>query len=274
MSNAIFPTLRGLGWPVSREPYFSTIVSTSASGQQVRLPNFPVPLERFELPINHLHGNSRVTPNLADFQTLYAFYVQRLGPYDSFLYLDPTDNYTVQNALYEGLPTISGLLPGQGQNFIPGIAGTFPAGDGTTKKFQLYANQGGAVRPIFDINGIKVTARPLGGGLYVGVPDNLGEAIMALLSGKLFGEPVITRLADPMPQAPTFKAPVPPKAPAPYRDGQMREEAIRQMKAQRETITQYRQRTGLSRTQLADTLNISRRSLGRWEQKGKKMSEV
>ena len=160
MSNAIFPTLRGLGWPVSREPYFSTIVSTSASGQQVRLPNFPVPLERFELPINHLHGNSRVTPNLADFQTLYAFYVQRLGPYDSFLYLDPTDNYTVQNALYEGLPTISGLLPGQGQNFIPGIAGTFPAGDGTTKKFQLYANQGGAVRPIFDINGITASSSP------------------------------------------------------------------------------------------------------------------
>jgi hypothetical protein len=160
MSNAIFPTLRGLGWPVNRKPYMSTIVSTSASGQQVRIPNYPFPMEQFDLPVNHLHGNAQVAPSLADFQTLYGFYVQRLGPWDSFLYFDPTDNYTCTNALYEGLPTISGLLAGQGQNFIPGITGTFPAGDGTTLAFQLYANQGGAVRPIFDINGITASQAP------------------------------------------------------------------------------------------------------------------
>ena len=119
----------------------------------------PWALERFSLPINHLHGNSQVAPNLADFQTLYGFYVQRLGPWDSFLYFDPTDNYTCTNALYEGLPTISGLLAG-GENFIPGITGTFPAGDGATLAFQLYANQGGAVRPIFDINGITASQAP------------------------------------------------------------------------------------------------------------------
>ena len=41
-----------------------------------------------------------------------------------------------------------------------------------------------------------------------------------------------------------------------------------------ETITQYRNRKGYSRTELAALLNISRRSLGRWEEKGKKMAEV
>lgn len=95
------------------------------------------------------------------------------------------------------------------------------------------------------VNGLSCTAFPVGGGLYAAVPDsldNLGQFLTSIFSGKLdvqFGQTA----------APTRQ----------YQD---------------ESITQYRHRTGLSRTQLADRLNISRRTLGRWEASGKRMSEV
>jgi uncharacterized protein (TIGR02217 family) len=138
--NAIFPQLRGLGWPVNRRPVFSTIVSKSASGQEVRIANYPFALEEFDLPINHLHGNSTLAPNLADFQQLYGFYCARLGPWESFLYFDPADNNTITNATYEG------LTPVTAQNVIA-------TGDGVTLAFQLTRNLGGDIRPIYDING-------------------------------------------------------------------------------------------------------------------------
>ena len=113
----------------------------------------------------------------------------------------------------------------------------------------------------FSINGIKVTATHLGGGLYVGIPDNLGEALLALLEGKLF-EPRDIRLLPDEPK-PEVKLPEPKRTPpAPKTD------------YSGETITQYRNRKGYSRTELAALLNIRRRSLGRWEEKGKKMAEV
>ena len=117
----------------------------------------------------------------------------------------------------------------------------------------------------FSINGIKVTAKHLGGGLYVGIPDDLGEALKALLSGKLFEPRDIQLLPreEAKPQArPMPYTPAPAAVPAP------------KPQAKRETITAYRQRTGTSRTAMADILNISRRSLGRWEMKGKHMDEV
>lgn len=146
MSNAIFPNLIGLGWPVARKPYFSTIVSTAAAGQETRIPNFPVPLERFELPVNHLHGTSWGPGNAngADFPILRGFFVARLGPLDSFLFWDPADNYTVTNAQY------AGLSPASGQNVI----GT---GDGTTTAFQLMRSIGGVAEPVYNINGITAS---------------------------------------------------------------------------------------------------------------------
>ena len=55
----------------------------SAGGQETRIANYPFALEQFDLPINHLHGNAAVSPNLADFEQLWGFYIQRLGPWDS-----------------------------------------------------------------------------------------------------------------------------------------------------------------------------------------------
>jgi hypothetical protein len=170
MSNRNFPQLRGLGWPVNKKPYFSTIQSKSVGGQEVRIPNYPYPLEEFELPINHLHANSQLAPNLADFQQLWAFYVAGLGPWDSFLYWDQTDNFTVTNALYESLGTIGGLPAGYGWNVI----GT---GDGVTTAFQLYRNLGGALQPVFAVNGITASLNPPITSPFVKVYDNNSPVI-------------------------------------------------------------------------------------------------
>lgn len=95
------------------------------------------------------------------------------------------------------------------------------------------------------VNGLACTAYPVGGGLYAAAPDNIGDFLSALFSGKLFNG-LDVKFANT------------------YEDVQPEEE----------TITQYRHRTGLSRTQLANRLGISRRTLGRWEQKGTYMSQV
>ena len=140
MSNAIFPILSGEGWPVKRSLKFSTIVSAAASGQKVRIPNYPFPMPEYEVPFNML--------NPSDLQTLWGFVQARLGPWDSFLYWDPTDCYTVANAINAGLTTTSH------QNLIPGVSGAFPAGDGNTKEFQLYRSLAGVAQPVFDVNGL------------------------------------------------------------------------------------------------------------------------
>ena len=148
MSNAIFPQLSGEAWPTQRTPRFSTIVKSSVSGQQVRIPNYPFPLTEFSVPINVMNITD------GDLDTLWGFYCARLGSWDSFLFYDPQDCYTVANAGNQS------LTPTYGQNFIPGLNGALPAGDGVTKAFQLYRSRGTTMQPIFDINGITASLSP------------------------------------------------------------------------------------------------------------------
>lgn len=103
------------------------------------------------------------------------------------------------------------------------------------------------------VNGLACTAYPVGGGLYAATPDSLGDFLAALFNGKLFTGEMDVQFGDtPKAQAAPRSTPTPAN----------------------ESITAYRHRTGLSRTQLADRLNVSRRTLGRWEANGRRMSEV
>ena len=142
MSNSIFPMLTGEGWPVKKSPYFSTIVDEAVGGQEVRIPNYPYPLTQFELPINVADLTT------GDMQSLEGFFEARGGPWDSFLYWDPTDNYTVANSIFAGH-----ALPATGLNVI----GT---GDGVKTQFQLFRQRGSGTRPIFDVNGITASYAP------------------------------------------------------------------------------------------------------------------
>jgi uncharacterized protein (TIGR02217 family) len=122
MSNAIFPTLPGLAWSVSKAPEFSTIVTTAANGTETRIALWSTPRWRFKLGYEMLRDNA-----LNELKTLAGFFLQRQGQFDSFLYLDPDDN-AVTN----------------------GFLGT---GDGTTTSFQCVRNFGGFAEPITNLSG-------------------------------------------------------------------------------------------------------------------------
>jgi hypothetical protein len=117
----------------------------------------------------------------------------------------------------------------------------------------------------FSINGIKVTATHLGGGLYVGIPDNLGEALKALktlLSGALFEPRDIQLLPDEPKGTPQghYTAPKAPAAPKPDFSN--------------ETVLEHCKRKGYSQRDFADLIGKHHKTVWRWQQEGKKMSEV
>lgn len=135
MGNVIIPNFLGFGFPVIKRPVFSTIVLTSTAGQETRIPEYPVPRLQFTIPVNHL----RMSTN--DFQKLWGLYVAGLGPWESLLYWDPTDNYTA---------AASPFGVGAGNNLVA-------TGDGTTTSFQLTRILGSSVSPLYDINGVTVS---------------------------------------------------------------------------------------------------------------------
>ena len=96
MSNAIYPVVRGLAWPVMKTSKESTIVQTAASGVTVRIPQYINPLWEWTLTYEYLKDNpndvmSAFTP-WTDYQTMQGFYLVRNGQADDFLFDDPADD--------------------------------------------------------------------------------------------------------------------------------------------------------------------------------------
>lgn len=131
MSNAVFPTLIGLGWPVKKTPTWNTIQQRAASGQEVRVALQSYPLYAFELIFNVLKSADSNT----DFQALIDFYNARQGAYDDFLFDDKSD---------DSIPASS---PSQ-----------FGTGDGTTTSWQLTRaiSSMGFIEPVMNLNGAPV----------------------------------------------------------------------------------------------------------------------
>lgn len=98
MSNAIFPTLIGLGWNVVRTPEWSTRRRRSVSGKEIRIRNWSYPIWHWELTYDYL-PSAAATP---DYQTLTAFFNSRSGGFDSFLYQDADDNAVTDQPLGTG----------------------------------------------------------------------------------------------------------------------------------------------------------------------------
>jgi uncharacterized protein (TIGR02217 family) len=128
MSQAVFPVLRGLGWSPHKIPLFSTRVSTRQSGRKVKAPNWVYPIYQFELTFNYLRTDQAYT----DLQQLMGFFLQRQGQFDSFLFMDPTDN----------------LVGSQ----VIGV------GDGSTVLFPLIRNMGGWVEPIGQVANVPTVS--------------------------------------------------------------------------------------------------------------------
>jgi uncharacterized protein (TIGR02217 family) len=125
MSLNVYPTVRGLTWPVIRTPEFSNLYQRAASGKEIRLALYQYPLRHWELSYGYLKDNPNdLSPGASDtdLAIIQSFYEGQQGGFSSFLFDDPTDD----------------LVQGQ-------LIGT---GDGTTTQFQLSRTKGSITIPI------------------------------------------------------------------------------------------------------------------------------
>ncbi len=121
MSNAVYPALPGLMWPVVKIPEFNTRVQRSPTMREVRYSLSSYPTYLIRLSYEYLEA--------ADYQALVGFFLARRGQFDNFLFTDPEDC----NATNEQI----------------GV------GNGSRKDFQLLRTLGGWVEPVENVNTIS-----------------------------------------------------------------------------------------------------------------------
>jgi uncharacterized protein (TIGR02217 family) len=87
MSDAVFPSLPGLAWSVTRRPLWQTRVQTSVSGRETRTADWSAPRWQWELAYELLRDDAS-----DELRSLLGFFLLRQGAFDSFLFRDPDDN--------------------------------------------------------------------------------------------------------------------------------------------------------------------------------------
>ena len=120
----LFPTLAGQGWSVHKKPTFSTIVANHVSGREVRDALYAHPIWQFELTFDGLDGTGGVNGALGpqSLQALMGLFLQMQGQFGTFLFVDPSDNFALNQ--------------------------TIGTGDGATTAFTLTRTLGGFVEPV------------------------------------------------------------------------------------------------------------------------------
>lgn len=124
MSDLIFPTLRGLQYPIGKTPHWNTITQESISGVKKFLQCYTYPYYTFNLSFSYLSDRNSMAD---DIHTLMAFYNQLGGAGQDFLYADP---------LFE-------------DNAV--ALQRFATGDGEKNSFRLTRQYGNYVEPVFGI---------------------------------------------------------------------------------------------------------------------------
>lgn len=132
MTTPTFPTLAGLGFPVTRTPVFSTTPQVAFSGKDSRRANWTYPKHRYELTFDLLRSDSN-----AEWQTLMGFFMKVKGSALPFFFFDVDDNTAASQQ--------------------------FGIGDGITTQYQLVRSLGGFVEPVYAPIG---TPSVSGGGLF------------------------------------------------------------------------------------------------------------
>lgn len=123
----VFPTIRGLGFPVNKTPEWRNNEHRAAATEIYRSTMWTYPVWHFELPYNFLR--SGLTP--AELESIIGLFMATYAQVGQFLYDDPTDD-TVPVA-------------------APAKIGT---GDGAKLKFQL-------VRNLYDSSGNVIGSEPI-----------------------------------------------------------------------------------------------------------------
>lgn len=134
MGNAIFPTLPGLAWSAVKSPQWSTAIQKAISGKEVRRANQARPIWKFSLTYEVLRGASLYN----EFQQLLGFYNARQGAFDSFLFMDPSDNTVTSQSIGtgDGVTTVYPLTHAIGAWYEP--VGNAPAPLVYSSGIQLY----------------------------------------------------------------------------------------------------------------------------------------
>ena len=124
MSDLLFPTLRGLTYPIGKTPHWKTLQTQTVSGVKKFVQMYTYPYYELNLKFNYLGDDNSQAD---DIHTLAGFYNKMGGASVDFLFADPLfENNTVTM-----------------QEF--GIT------DGMTTKWQLVHNYGGFLEPVFGI---------------------------------------------------------------------------------------------------------------------------
>ena len=124
MSDLLFPTLRGLTYPIGKTPHWKTLQNQTISGVKKFVQLYTYPYYEFTLSFNYLSDENSQND---DIRTLAGFYNRVGGAGVDFLYADPLfEDNTVEMQ-------------------------KFADTDGETKKWQLTHEVGGFIEPIFGI---------------------------------------------------------------------------------------------------------------------------
>lgn len=124
MSDLIFPTLRGLTYPIGKTPNWSTITQRSITGIPKFFQQYAYPYYTLKLQFEYLSDDNDQED---DIHMLMGFYNRNGGAGQDFLFADDLfENSFANNQL-------------------------FGVGDGITTQFRLTRNYGGFIEPIFGI---------------------------------------------------------------------------------------------------------------------------
>ena len=136
MSDLLFPTLRGLQYPIYKTPTWNTIKSRTATGLPTYLQMYTYPWYSFKLSFSYLGDTNSESD---DIHTLVGFYNRVGGAGQSFLFADP---------LFE-------------DNFVSNQ--TFGTGDGSSTKFQLTRVYGEFAEPVFGLAMTPIITKTVNG---------------------------------------------------------------------------------------------------------------
>lgn len=125
MSDAVYPDLPGLKWPIRRTHIWKTLKAESVSGKEFSIAMMTHPLRRYTLSYEVLRAGAE-----AELQTIEGFFNLRQGSHDTFLYEDP-DDHTVTSQ-------------------------TFGTGNGSKTQFFLVRTRGSFTEPVQSLNGAPV----------------------------------------------------------------------------------------------------------------------
>ena len=131
---AIFPTLPGLAWSVTKAPRFATRIQRAVNGRELRILDQPYPIWTWTLTYSLLRdkwdtrGAGALGAGYDELRTLAGFFLQRQGAFQPFLFDDPTDDTVTAQPI-----------------------GT---GNSSTRIFQLVRSMGGCAEPMIAPNSV------------------------------------------------------------------------------------------------------------------------